>query len=466
MILMRLEYNLELKQTQKLVMTQELRQAIELLQFNTIELNDYLKEQMEENPLLEMGKGEISTEDEKEEIDKEDKEEIDWEEYAEKYDDISYRPQIDRNQDEYSFESFVSHSQTLREYLKEQFNLIKLKEKEYIIGEYLIQNIDRNGYLSTTIGEISNQLKMNKSKVEDVLGIIQELDPLGVGARDLGECLLIQIKEIKNIDPRIKILIKDHLEDIANNRISKISRKLNIDVKKIQEMCDFIKTLEPKPGRHFNDNMNKAKYIEPDATIEWVDGEFIITVNDSTGPRLNINNFYKNLLSKSSDKDATDFLSERLNSAMWIIKSIEQRRQTIYNVVESILKFQYEFFKTGNSENLIPLTLKEVAEDIEMHISTISRTTNGKYLQTPIGLFELKYFFTTRLSGRTKDISSTSIKSIMEDLIDSEDSKKPYSDQKIADLLKEKGITISRRTVAKYRGEMDIPSSTLRRRYG
>lgn len=459
---MRLEHNLELKQTQKLVMTQELRQAIELLQFNTIELNDYLKDQIEENPLLEMEKEEDLVE-EGEEIQED--EEIDWEEYIGEYDDISYRQERDRNQEDYNLEAFTYYEQTLREYLNEQLKFIKLKDEEYLIGEYIIENIDNSGYLSTRVEEISKQLNIKKEKVEEILNVIQKFDPLGVGARNLEECLLLQIEGKKDINPKTRTIIKNHLEDIARNRIAKISRKLNIDRKEVQEICDLIKELEPKPGSNFSDKLDQARYIEADASIEWIDGEFIITINDNTGPRLNINNFYKNLLSKSSDKNAKDFLSERLNSAIWIIKSIEQRRQTIYSVVESILKFQYEFFKSGDSQKLVPLTLKEVAEDIDMHISTISRTTNGKHLQTPKGLFELKYFFTSRLAGSKKDSSSTSIKSLIRDLIDKEDPRKPYSDQKIADLLKEKEIKISRRTVAKYRGEMEIPSSTRRRRY-
>ncbi|HLR21544.1 MAG TPA: RNA polymerase factor sigma-54 [Tissierellaceae bacterium] len=455
---MKLGYNLELKQTQKLVMTQELRQAIELLQFNTIELNDYIKEEMKENPLLER-------ENSEETIEKEDtqEDEIDWEAYVENYDNTSYRPQIDKNEDEYSFESFVSHSPSLREHLLRQLYIIELSIEEYEIGEYLVQSIDENGYLNTTIEEVIDLFKVSEEKVKRILKDIQSLDPLGVGAKDLKECLLIQIKD-KNIDPVVKKIIEKHLDDIANNRIKKISQSLNIDIKKVQKACDFIKRLEPKPGRKFTENSNDVEYIMPDATIRWIDGEFEIIVNESTGPRLNINNFYKELLTNQSDKDTIDFLSERLNSAMWIIKSIEQRRQTIYKVIQSILKFQYEFFKVGD-EGLVPLTLKDVAEDIGMHQSTVSRAAKGKYVQTPKGLYELSYFFTTGLSGKTTDVSSTSVKTMIKDLIDNEDSRKPYSDQKIADILKDKGTKISRRTVAKYRAELEIPSSNLRRRY-
>ena len=458
---MKLGYDLALEQTQKLIMTPELRQAIELLQFTSLELNEYIKKEIEENPMLEMeNPNEALGEVEELPMDKE----IDWKEYVDKYDDISYKPQVDKNQKEYSFESFVSYSPSLKEYLGNQLSLVKLSQEEYFIGQYIIQNINENGYLVTSLEEIASLLKVNVLDVEKILKIIQTFEPLGVGARDLKECLLIQIKEKGDLDPLIVDIVEKYLDDIACNRMIKISKELNINIEKMQEVCDYIKTLEPKPGRAFSNDGDNVRYIIPDATIELIDGEFVIIINDSTGPRLNINNFYKNLISSGSDEDTSNFLSEKLNSAMWIIKSIEQRRQTIYKVVESILKFQIEFFKSGDKA-LVPLTLKEVAEDIGMHESTISRATNGKYVQTPRGLFELKYFFSTGLPSSGGDVSSTSIKSMIKDIIDNEDPKKPYSDQRLADILKEKGAKISRRTVAKYRDELEIPSSSMRRRF-
>ena len=269
--------------------------------------------------------------------------EIDWKEYVDKYDDISYKPQVDKNQKEYSFESFVSYSPSLKEYLGNQLSLVKLSQEEYFIGQYIIQNINENGYLVTSLEEIASLLKVNVLDVEKILKIIQTFEPLGVGARDLKECLLIQIKEKGDLDPLVVDIVEKYLDDIACNRMIKISKELNINIEKMQEVCDYIKTLEPKPGRAFSNDGDNVRYIIPDATIELIDGEFVIIINDSTGPRLNINNFYKNLISSGSDEDTSNFLSEKLNSAMWIIKSIEQRRQTIYKVVESILKFQIEF---------------------------------------------------------------------------------------------------------------------------
>ncbi|NLY46122.1 MAG: RNA polymerase factor sigma-54 [Tissierella sp.] len=458
---MRLGFNILLEQSQKLIMTPELRQAIQLLQYNSLELNEYLKNEIEENPLLEMENPNSQIEEVRE-LPQE--KEVDWKELAEKYDDYSYKAPIDKNQEEYNYEAFTTYTQTLREYLIEQLNLTILDDKEYLIGDYIIQNIDENGYLDVELSEIVDKTNSNQEDIEKVLSIVQTFEPLGVGARDLKECLLIQIKEKGDIEPTLVKIIEEHLDDLACNRMVKIAKELDVDISTMQQVCDYIKTLEPKPGRAFSDSGAHVKFIIPDATIEEVEGEFVIIINDITGPKLNINSFYRDLLKNSSDNEATTFLSEKLDSAIWIIKSIEQRKQTIYKVIESILKFQIEFFRTGE-KGLVPLTLKEVAADIDMHESTISRATNGKYVQTPRGLFELKFFFTTGLPGSAGDISSTSIKSVIKQIVEDENPKKPLSDQKISELLKEKGASISRRTVAKYRDELNIPSSSMRKRF-
>lgn len=458
---MKLGYDLALEQTQKLVMTPELRQAIQLLQFTSQELNEYLEKQIEENPLLELE----NTVEDYENIDDfaNKKEEIDWKEYIGKEDDISYRPQVDKNVKEYSFENFISYSPSLRDNLFFQLNVLEISQEDKKIGEILIESIDENGYLMTSVEQVAMDLNIDSERIENVLSLIQGFEPLGVGARSLKECLLIQIREDENRHPEAEKVVEYYLEDVAYNRLSKIAKELNMDIEEVQNICDYIKTLEPKPGRSFNDG-DQVKYITPDATIEYIDGEYIIILNDVTGPRLNINNFYKELMRKGKDEKATEYLTEKLNSAMWIIKSIEQRRMTIYKVVESILKFQKDFFEIGE-RGLKPLTLNEVAEDIQMHESTVSRATNGKYVQTPRGLYELKFFFSSGLTTSGGEMSSTSIKSMIKDLIEQENPKKPYSDQKISDILKAKGINISRRTVAKYRDELEIPSSTARRRY-
>jgi len=456
---LRLNYDLTLEQSQKLIMTPELRQAIQLLQYTSLELNSYLKREMEENPLLEL---EGPSDDSQSMETLKDEKDIDWKEFLESYDDISYRSEVDRNRKEYSFENFVSYTPSLKDYLIEQLNMISLDSAEYRIADYIIQNINSNGYLDSTVVEMASQLQVSEEEVEAVLTVIQSFEPYGVGARSLKECLLIQVRDEK--DFLIKRVISDHLEDIASNKIASIAKDLDITIQKAQEYVDFIKCLEPKPGRTFRGDGDDTRYITPDASIEEIDGEYVIFINDVTGPRLNINQYYKSLLKDGGDVETTEFLQEKLNSAMWLIKSIEQRRQTLYKVVESILKYQKEFLIHGD-KRLVPLTLKDVAEDIEMHESTISRATSGKYVQTPRGVFELKYFFTTGLSGKSGEVSATSVKSIIKGIIDSEDQKKPLSDQVISNILKEKGMEVSRRTVAKYRDELKIPSSSRRRRF-
>lgn len=456
---LRLGYDLTLEQSQKLIMTPELRQAIQMLQYTSLELNEYLSKEIIENPMLELEMPKMETES----LETYDStKDIDWKEYLEKYDDISYKTEYDRNKKEYTFESFVSDSPTLIDHLISQLSLISMGVREFKLGEYIIQNINDNGYLTSTLEEIANTTKSNLIEVETLLKIIQSFDPPGVGARNLKECLMLQVRDSNN--PLVKELIENHLEDIASNRMNKIAKEKDIDLIDLQIACDFIKGLEPKPGRLISGNFRDVRYVIPDASIQYIDEEYIIIINDSTGPRLNINNFYKSLIKKDQDDETTKFLQDKLNSAVWIIRSIEQRKQTIYKVVESILKFQKDFFDKGE-KYLIPLNLKDVAEDIEMHESTISRATNGKYVQTPRGLFELKYFFTSGLSSSEGDVSSTGVKSQIKEIIDGEDIKKPLSDQKISDILKKKGTIISRRTVAKYRDELNIASSSLRRRY-
>jgi len=460
---MKLGYNLALEQVQKLIMTPELRQAIQLLQFTSQELSEYIKLEIEKNPMLELVSNDMDYENiEDYNIDKE---EFDWRDFIENYDDISYRPEFDKNEKEYNYENIIKNSDSLKEYLLFQLNVSDLNRIDLNIGKAIIENIDDNGYLTVDVNQIADELRIPSKKVEKVLSIIQSFDPPGVGSRNLAECLLIQVREDKVSNPKIEIIIKNHLEDLAYNRLYKVSKELNMDISEVQEIFDYIKTLEPKPGRAFGNHLSDVKYIIPDVNVEFVDGEYIIVLNEITAPRLNINKYYREMIRKGLDSDTTEFIKEKLAQALWVIRSIEQRRMTIYNVVKSIVKFQRDFFEKGE-KCLKPLTLKEVADDINMHESTVSRAINGKYVQTPRGLFELKYFFCSGFStNQGEDISSTSIKAIIKEIIDGENQRKPFSDQKISDILKKRGINISRRTVAKYRDELGIPASSVRKQY-
>ncbi len=466
---MKMGFELNLSQTQKLIMTPELRQAIQILQFNNVELTDYINKQLEVNPFLESvdNKSDESSSNDEHVTESKEKDEVDWTELAEKYDDLSYKAYEKNtdNESKQSFESYTSKKLSLKDHLMIQLGMTVKSNKEKRIGEFIIESLDNKGYLSCSLQDISLLINEDVVEVERVLRLIQTFDPVGVAARSLSECLMIQLREKGIQDKNAYIIAENYLEEIATNKIQKIAKDLHISVNRVQSICDIIKMLEPKPSRGFIVDSDNIRYIVPDVTIEKINDEYIIIVNDSYLPTLTISNYYKNMVNGLNDKEASKFLSDKLNSSMWLIRSIEQRRMTLYKVVESILKYQRKFFDEGKSA-LKPLVLKDVADDIGVHESTVSRATNGKYVQTPRGLYELKYFFASSLSEADgSGVSSTSVKNTIQKLIDSENSQKPLSDQKIAEKLNEEGINISRRTVAKYRDEMRIPSSSMRRRY-
>jgi len=477
---MKLGYEITIEQSQKLVMTPELIQAIQILQFNTQELENYVQDQLLANPVLEKSEkteesdgpanGEESHETASEDSyeAKREENEIDWiEQLREReYDDISYSQwQQNAEKNDYTYEQFVSADMTLSDYLMMQLQISQISPACCEVAKYLIEALDENGYLTASVEEVARVFGVRKELVEQALKIIQGFEPVGVGARDLAECLMIQMAYYGDDTEETKEIITHHLEDIAANRLNVIAKAVGISVSEAQEISDIIRTLEPKPGRQFGSSYDN-RYIIPDVTVEKVGDEYVVNVNDTTAPRLNISPYYQKMLLES-DRDSTisKYLTGRLNSAMWLIKSIEQRRQTIYNVVSAVVRYQVDFFEHG-AKHLKTLTLKQIADELGIHESTVSRSVNGKYMQTPRGLFEIKYFFTSGVSGSDGlGIASESVKSFIREIIDSETTKEPYSDQHIAELLLQRGIEISRRTVAKYRDEMNIPSSSKRKRY-
>lgn len=479
---MKLGYDLTIEQVQKLVMTPELIQAIQILQFNTHELDSYVQEQLLVNPVLEqageenLGARESDKHTDAEEMrSRKDSESVsgdddfDWREYIKdrQYDDISYRQWEDRSgeEKENTYEQYVSSDVTLPEHLMFQLQFASSKKGCRRVGRYIIESLDENGYMTSTVEEISRATGAPVDKVEEVLDIIHGFDPVGVGARDLAECLIIQLKQKGQLTETFERVINEHLSDLADSRFGVVAKDMGISPKEVQNMGDIIRTLEPKPGRLFASQMD-TKYIIPDVIIEKIDGEYVVTINDSSTPKLMVSSYYQKLLYQSEEDDKlAKYLSDRVNSAMWLIKSIEQRKQTIYNVVNAVVKYQKDFFDKG-SKYLKTLTLKDIAEEVGIHESTVSRSINGKYLQCPRGVFEVKYFFSAGVSGsHGEGISSNSIKEFIKEIVDSEDHRSPYSDQDMVEMLKEKGINISRRTVAKYRDEMNILSSSKRKRY-
>lgn len=467
---MRMGYDLVLEQQQKLIMTPELRLALKILQLPAIELEEYIKQELEENPVLEIVENVQEEKADKPE-DKEIKEEtsfdeIDWKEYLQ-YQGKNYylENNINEEKPEFSYENFITYNDTLKDYLLFQLNTAKISKKERKIGQYIIESLDDNGYLSMETLDMAGILKVSHIDVQKALKIVQGFDPPGVGATNLSECLLIQTK-LKGIgDENLQIIIKEYLDDIAGNRISLIAKKLSVSIQEAQGYSDIIKNLEPKPGRAYYCG-RECRYVVPDVYIEKINGEYVIIINDSYGGRLMINNYYKNIINtQDKSAEAMKFINEKLSSAVWLIKSLEQRKNTLYRVIKSILNHQIDFFEKGNG-HLKTMTLKNIADEIEVHESTVSRAISGKYAQTPKGIFDIKYFFKSGVETNFgEEISSETIKKRIRSIICEEEVTKPYSDQVIADKLKKEGYKISRRTVAKYRDEMAIPASSRRRRY-
>lgn len=476
---MKLGYELTIEQTQKLVMTPELIQAIQILQFNAQELDTYVEEQLVANPVLETVEnsrqedksGESSDgdsdRDSKEEAKDDAKEDALAELIRERgYDDISYRQTDYSKEDkEYSYEQYVPSEVTLSEHLMFQLQFASNNKICRRIGKYIIESLDENGYLTMTGEEMAEAIGTSLENVEKVTELIRTFDPIGVGADNLGTCLLIQLEHEGLRTEAYERLLTEYIEDLAANRLGVIAKGLDLTVQEVQEMGDFIRSLDPRPGIQFA-NVAETRYIIPDVLVERVDGEYVVTMNDNSVPRLMISSYYEKVMAQEGkDSKLAEYLSDRMNSAIWLIRSIEQRKQTIMNVVKTIVNYQKDFFDYG-SKYLKTLTLKQIAEELGIHESTVSRSINGKYMESPRGVFELKYFFSAGVSGTGGEgISSNSVKTHIKEIIDGEDEKAPYSDQAIVSLLRERGIEISRRTVAKYRDEMNILSSSKRKRY-
>lgn len=483
----------QMRQTQQLVMTPQLRQAIKILQVSRAELEALIDQELCENPVLE----ETATLDEK--PDQTDYEsptvdgpagtteayeaepppetpqadnvgEIDWREFAENYsndlhegtgggshseDDDERRPAL---------ENILVKRQQLSDHLLWQVRLSDLSMEEKELAALIVGSLDSDGFLSLSVDEIAflANLWPDTSMVERVLARLQELDPPGVAARDLQECLLIQLRQLGcDGDSHAARIVRDHLTLLENRRLDRIAKDLNISMEQVGEAVKLIHALEPKPGRDFTDG--ETRYVTPDVTVHKVGDEFVVTLNEEGLPRLRVSRFYRQQLGTGTG-EAKSYIQEKMRAAAWLIKSIHQRQRTLYLVTSSIVKFQSEFLERGVSQ-LRPLVLKDVANDIGMHESTVSRATAGKYVHTPQGTFELKYFFTAGLrAGHGEEVSSESVKEKIKTIIGKEDARKPLSDQFIAEVLGKEGIDIARRTVAKYRELMGILPSSKRKK--
>ncbi len=473
-----IELRQQLKLTQQLIMTPQLQMAIKLLQLSRLELMDKISQELEENPALEEVQEVITSEEQPEkpetsaeeapsekEVTIEEKipDEIDWSNYLDEYNSPGRVNFESEGKDSPRFDAFISKKESLTDHLLWQFLMTFPSAEEERIGSLIIGNLNKDGYLDATLEYIVENSGCELETVENVLAILQTFDPIGICSRDLGECLLIQAKHLGLEDDLLTEIITDHLTHLENKNYKAICRALKVRLEDVIAVVNVIKSLEPRPGRQFSEE--EPQYITPDIHVYKSEGDFIIVLNDDGMPKLRVNQFYKKAISKGEtvSEDTKEYLQEKLRSAAWLIRSIHQRQKTIYKVMESILKFQRAFFEHGITQ-LKPMVLRDVAEDISMHESTISRVTTNKYAYTPQGIFELKYFFNSSIRrSQGGSIASASVQDKIRQIIAGEDQKKPYSDDKIAQILKEDHIHIARRTVAKYREMLKVLPSNKRK---
>lgn len=491
---MALNMRQELRMSQQLVMTPQLQQAIKLLQLSRIELQDLVRGELLENPLLdehaelgstvdepvssvEMQDGldtqrddagdRSATRERAEELKVDDgpKDNFDWEAYLENY---SYAPATGsgvrvENDEMPSLEATASRPETLAEHLMWQIRLSNFTPVEEDIAEWIVRSLSPAGYMrDQTVPQISKRSGYSCLRIEEVLRRIQNLDPVSIAARNLSEALWVQVNHPDDPieDPLVRAIISKHLGNLEKRAYPAIARDTGENIEEVYEAAKIVLGLEPRPARAYASE--EPQYIVPDVYIAKIGEEYIVTLNDDGLPKLKISGFYRGAMGQS--REAKEYITERLRSAQWLIRSIQQRQRTILKVTKSILKFQREFFDRG-VEHLRPLILKDVAEDIQMHESTVSRVTTNKYVHTPQGIFELKYFFNAGISrSNGDDLASEAVKTKIKVLIDDEDTAHPYSDQRLVELLKADGIDIARRTVAKYREQLGLLSSSKRRR--
>jgi RNA polymerase sigma-54 factor len=477
---MAIELRQQLKLAQQLVMTPQLQMAIKLLQLSRLELQETIQQELIENPTLEeiqdsgrdeTGEEPVAAKTETVEATKEVtveetiREDFDWQNYLDEYNSTGHTKFEIESRDAPQYETFIAQKESLSDHLLWQLMMTLPSQDEENVGSVIIGNLNQDGYLDLSFEEISRITDCDQELVGNVLSLMQTFDPLGICARDLSECLLIQARHFDLDNPIVTEIIRNHLHHLENKNYKAIGKALKISIQDVVTVVNIIRNLEPRPGLKFTSE--EPQYITPDIYVYKLENEYVIILNDDGMPKLRVSSFYKSAVSNGKEiKGATkDYLQDKLRSAAWLIRSIHQRQKTIYRVMESIVKFQREFFDKGIAY-LKPMVLRDVALDIGMHESTISRVTTNKYTHTPQGIFELKYFFNSsinRIHGEA--IASASVQEKIKHLIETENPKKPHSDSKIADLLSEANINIARRTVAKYREMMRVLPSNKRKQY-
>ena len=484
---MALEQKLNLRLSQRLVMTPSLQQAIKMLQMTRLELSEAVNQEVIENPVLEDATEEEETPPqpaaqaeagetpetpapaaaetpEAPEPQKDSFEEIDYESYFQDYMESGYNPRQYEEREEIPLENTLAEQPDLTEYLTWQLGMSTARPEIRKIGEFIIGNIDEDGYLQVTREEIAADTSASPEDVEEALGYVRSFDPPGICAFDLPDCLRRQVRMLGIENPLLDDILTTHWTQFLNRQFVALAKELNVTMPDLQAVLAIVKNLETKPGRRYTSD--RTVYVQPDVVVRKVDGEYVVLLDEDGLPRLRISNSYRRMLHNENGtlgSEAKEYLKERMRSAVWLIKSLDQRQRTIYKVAESIVTHQKDFLDRG-IEFLRPLVLRDVANDIGMHESTVSRVVSNKYMQTPRGILPMKYFFHTGIdSSEGEDVSSLSIKNKISKMISEEDPKKPLSDAKLMQKLRSEGIQIARRTVAKYREELRLASSSQRK---
>lgn len=461
-------------------------QLMKLLQVPTMELDQRIKQELEENPALDEGAEEVDEFDKDPDDDyNDDENEFDTDfDISDYFDDDTpdYKTQVNnKSKDDEERGVPLSVDSSFQDKLTEQLHLLDLDDTQFQIADTIIGNLDESGYLNRELDAIvddlafSSNVMVTEGEVEQVLKIVQELDPAGIGARDLRECLLLQIERVQEGNITLftaKKILEDHFDEFTRKHYDKIQKKLEIEDEDLKEAIDAIIRLNPKPGGSLKDNSKSVQQVIPDFMITEFDGKLELTINGRNTPDLKVSKEYEQLLrsyaegakTSKSDKDALTFVKAKLEGAKWFIDAIRQRQQTLYTTMHAIMMYQYDFFLTGDETNMKPMILKDIAEIVNLDISTVSRVANSKYVQTAYGVYSLKYFFSESLSTDSgEEVSTREVKKILTDAIESENKKKPLTDEHLAKLLNDKGYNIARRTIAKYREQLNIPVARLRK---
>lgn len=468
---MRHEMRPELQQ--RLVMTPKLQQAIKLLQMPALELQQKLKHELLHNPMLE--DVEDADDEEEQEVEtssaedegefKAGEDEIDWDRYLKDGFEMGGQEIGEREDSDDYYERVPVVRSSLEDYLMSQLRMSIASPEELKIGEFIIGSLDSNGFLTCSVEDVASYTGADLKQVQEVLAVIKTFDPSGVGAADLRESLLIQLGQLGLSESLAARLVRDHLDDLLEKRYREIARSLKKTVKEIQVAADVVAGLDPRPGTRYSSE--EPRYIVPDLIVDKVEDGYVVQLNDRNIPRLRVSRAYRDILSgaRKKNKKEEDYVKKKLDSARWLIRTIDQRRRTMVKVMQAILDAQRSFFDKG-VEHIKPLTLQQIANVVEMHESTVSRVTNGKYVQTPRGVYELKYFFSPGLkTDNGEDASSKRIKARIQEMVETENKKKPLSDQDIAARLKDDGFSVARRTVAKYRDQLGILRARMRKEY-